>query len=392
MKYRTTLALAAMVALTGGSASAARAGGDAARVRTIVDAAVAPIMKERNIPGMAVAVTARGKRYVFNYGVASRETGKPVTSSTLFEIGSISKAFTVTLASYARENGRLSWPDTTSRFLPGLEGTAFGDVRLRDLATHTAGGFPLQLPDEVTNDEQLTAYLREWKPADREGTVRKYANPSIGMLGRIAARSMDGDYATLMEREVFRALGLSHTYLHVPESKAKDYAQGYTKADAPARLTEAVLSSEAYGVRSTAADMLRFVEANMGMVKAAPKLRRAITATHTGYFQAGVMTQDLIWEQYAWPVGLETLLRGNSPEMAYNPTPVEALVPPQPPRGDVWINKTGSTNGFGAYVAFIPQKRLGIVLLANKNYPNDDRATMAHQILTQLADKHHMNK
>jgi beta-lactamase class C len=80
------------------------------------------------------------------------------------------------------------------------------------------------------------------------------------------------------------------------------------------------------------------------------------------------------------------LLDGNAPEIIFNATPVTQLKPPGQPHDDVWINKTGSTNGFGAYVAFVPEKRLGIVILANKNYPIADRVTAAYQILRSLAD------
>jgi beta-lactamase class C len=67
-------------------------------------------------------------------------------------------------------------------------------------------------------------------------------------------------------------------------------------------------------------------------------------------------------------------------------TPAAAVLPPEPPRRDVWINKTGSTNGFGAYVAFVPEQRLGIVLLANRNYAIADRVTAAYTILSALAN------
>jgi beta-lactamase class C len=73
--------------------------------------------------------------------------------------------------------------------------------------------------------------------------------------------------------------------------------------------------------------------------------------------------------------------------MIYNATPVAAITPPEHPREDVWINKTGSTNGFGAYVAFVPIKRLGVVVLANKSYPIEDRVTIAHEILTRISNE-----
>jgi CubicO group peptidase (beta-lactamase class C family) len=78
------------------------------------------------------------------------------------------------------------------------------------------------------------------------------------------------------------------------------------------------------------------------------------------------------------------VLLGNSYTMIFEPTPVTAIAPPERPRDDVWINKTGSTGGFGAYVAFVPKKQLGIVILANKNYPIDERVRIAYQILMAL--------
>ncbi|MGC1781294.1 MAG: class C beta-lactamase [Acidobacteriaceae bacterium] len=356
------------------------------RVKSTVDGAIRPVMAKYKIPGVAIGVVVAGKPYVFRYGVASTETRQPVTDDTLFEIGSVSKTFTATLASYAQVIGDLSLSEKTSKYLPDLRGSKFGDVSLLNLGTHTPGGLPLQVPDNVQNNDALMRYFKNWRPAYEPGTYRTYSNIGIGTLGMITAKSMGQDFSFLIEQRLFPALGMKSSYIHVPQAKMVDYAQGYTTENAPIRMASGVLSSEAYGVKTTAADMVRFVEANMNLIPLDKNFQRAITDTHTGYFQAGPMTQDLIWEQYPYPAALKTLLEGNSSAMAFHAIPVTAIRPPERPRGDVWINKTGSTNGFAAYVAFVPEKGLGIVILANKNYPIDARVTVAYKILTTLAD------
>jgi len=386
LRLRTCLRLAAtlLVYALGGPSGALGAGPDRDdEVRRIVDEAMRPVIAQYGIPGMAVAVTIEGRRHFIEYGAASKEPPVPVTRDTLFELGSISKTFTATLAAYAEIEGKLSLEEPVSRFMPELKGSALDNVRLLDLATHTAGGFPLQLPENVKNQKQLIAYFRAWKPKFAPGTHRSYANPSIGLLGMITARSMGASFESLSQR-LFGELGLRRTYIDVPAAEMTSYAWGYNRQGKPVRVAPALLATEAYGVKSNAVDMIRFLEANMGVAPVPEKAARAIQATHTGYFRSGELIQDLIWEQYPYPVALERIVAGNSGRTIMNAMPATAIEPPMAPRGDVILNKTGSTNGFGAYVAYIPDKKAGIVMLANKYYPNDARVKAAHQVLSRL--------
>ena len=354
-----------------------------AKIRQVIDDAIKPLLKQYAIPGLAVGVTIDGKRYFVEYGDASTNPKIAVTRDTLFELGSISKTFTATLAAYAEVEGKLSLNDSVSKVMPELKGSALDNVRVLDLATHTTGGFPLQLPGDVKNDTQLIAYFKSWKQQYTPGTQRTYSNPSVGLLGMIAAKSLGTNFQTSAER-LFGDLGLKRTYIVVPATEMKSYAWGYSRDNKPSRVSPALLAIEAYGVKSNAVDMLRYLEANMGVGTVPAKLARALNATHIGYFRAGELIQDLIWEQYPWPVTPEKLAAGNASQMALKPHPATAITPPMVPRGDMLINKTGSTNGFGAYVAFVPEKKIGIVMLANKIYPNDMRAKAALQVLSRL--------
>ena len=342
------------------------------------------VMQAYAVPGLVIAVSVNGKQHFYNFGVASKATKEPMSPDTLFEVGSISKVFTATLATYAQAKGQLSLNDTVAKYEPELEGTPFGKITLTHLATHTAGGFPLQLPDSVQNQSQLMSYFKDWKPVYPTDTQRSYANPSIGMLGQIAAKSMNMPFTQAMEQQLFPALGLQSTYLTVPADKMGGYAQGYNKQDEPVRLNPGVLGNEAYGVKTTARDLIHFTELSLGQGDASPTIRQALADTRVGYYRIGPVIQDLIWEQYPYPVELKSLLVGNSDKMAYENNGAIALNPPLAPQQAVWINKTGSTNGFGGYAVMVPSEQKSIVILANKNYPNSARVELAYEILKAL--------
>ena len=83
-QVRMTLLTAGTLLWAGLTQAAADTQGDP--LRPLVDASIRPVLKEYRIPGMAVAVLKDGKAHYFNYGVANRESGAPVSEQTLFEI------------------------------------------------------------------------------------------------------------------------------------------------------------------------------------------------------------------------------------------------------------------------------------------------------------------
>ncbi|HCE0305876.1 TPA: PDC family class C beta-lactamase [Pseudomonas aeruginosa] len=355
------------------------------RLKALVDAAVQPVMKANDIPGLAVAISLKGEPHYFSYGLASKEDGRRVTPETLFEIGSVSKTFTATLAGYALAQDKMRLDDRASQHWPALQGSRFDGISLLDLATYTAGGLPLQFPDSVQKDQaQIRDYYRQWQPTYAPGSQRRYSNPSIGLFGYLAARSLGQPFERLMEQQLFPALGLEQTPLDVPEAALAQYAQGYGKDDRPLRVGPGPLDAEGYGVKTSAADLLRFVDANLHPERLDRPWAQALDATHRGYYKVGDMTQGLGWEAYDWPISLKRMQAGNSTPMALQPHRIARLPAPQALEGQRLLNKTGSTNGFGAYVAFVPGRDLGLVILANRNYPNAERVKIAYAILSGL--------
>ncbi|HBK5917494.1 TPA: beta-lactamase [Vibrio alginolyticus] len=353
------------------------------QLKSVVDECAKGLINEYDIPGLAVAVTIDGKRYFYNYGLADVSKGSLVTNDTIFELGSISKTFAATLTGYAQEKGKLDMDDKVKDYIPELENSALGNTKLVNVATYTAGGLPLQFPSEVTNDAEMMQYYKTWKPEYEAGTKRKYSNPSIGLFGYIGALSMKSDYTEMMETVILPELGMTNTFVDVPKDKLNNYAFGYSSEGKPVRVNPGILDAQAYGIKSTSLDMLQYIEANMGQAQLNTDIENALERTHTKYFDTDTFTQAVGWEGYDYPVSLSQLLKGNSSDVILKAKPVQASESGTLGR-DVWYNKTGSTGGFGAYVAYVPSEKIGIVILANKNYPNAERVEAAYHIISSV--------
>lgn len=350
-------------------------------IKKLVDQNFKPLLDKYDVPGMAVGVIQNNKKYEMYYGLQSVQDKKAVNSSTIFELGSVSKLFTATAGGYAKTKGTISFNDTLGKYWKELKNTPIDQVNLLQLATYTSGNLALQFPDEVKTDQQVLTFFKEWKPKNPIGEYRQYSNPSIGLFGKVVALSMNKPFDQVLEKTIFPDLGLKHSYVNVPKTQMQNYAFGYNQENQPIRVNPGPLDAPAYGVKSTLPDMLSFINANLNPQKYPTDIQRAINETHQGFYQVGTMYQALGWEEFSYPAPLQTLLDSNSEQIVMKPNKVTAISKEPSVK---MFHKTGSTNGFGTYVVFIPKENIGLVMLTNKRIPNEERIKAAYAVLNAI--------
>ncbi|HDX6222815.1 TPA: ADC family extended-spectrum class C beta-lactamase [Acinetobacter baumannii] len=350
-------------------------------IKKLVDQNFKPLLEKYDVPGMAVGVIQNNKKYEMYYGLQSVQDKKAVNSSTIFELGSVSKLFTATAGGYAKNKGKISFDDTPGKYWKELKNTPIDQVNLLQLATYTSGNLALQFPDEVKTDQQVLTFFKDWKPKNSIGEYRQYSNPSIGLFGKVVALSMNKPFDQVLEKTIFPALGLKHSYVNVPKTQMQNYAFGYNQENQPIRVNPGPLDAPAYSVKSTLPDMLSFIHANLNPQKYPADIQRAINETHQGFYQVNTMYQALGWEEFSYPATLQTLLDSNSEQIVMKPNKVTAIS--KEPSVKMY-HKTGSTTGFGTYVVFIPKENIGLVMLTNKRIPNEERIKAAYAVLDAI--------
>jgi CubicO group peptidase (beta-lactamase class C family) len=265
-----------------------------------LDARVKAHLQENNIPGGLVAVASRGRiLHLKTYGEANVELSAPVTDSTVFEIGSISKQFVTAAIMMQVQDGLLGVDDPIQMYLSDLPSEWVG-ITIRQLMTHTSG-----IPDyEEIRTYDVYRYrmtpqdviaIAQSRPMDFEpGTGYYYSNTGYYLLSMIAERVDGHPLGKVLQNRIFGPLRMTQTRLADPEAIIPHRAAGYW-VDRRGELinrnpTETSSTLGAGGILSSAYDLAKWDEALYGeqLLSAASKERMWSTTilpdgTNTGY-------------------------------------------------------------------------------------------------------------
>ncbi len=339
----------------------------------VVNATMATLMKDYAIPGATVQLYAQGQPYSYNFGVANRMQQTPVTNDTIFELGSLTKLFTSLLLAEDVEAGTVSLHDSAADYIPDLLGTAaLKPITLGNLASYTAS-FPLNLPNHIHTRNELSRALKTWQPAVPIGSVWQYSNVDFGLLGDVLEVANHQSFNQMYRTQILSPLHMNPIGLTVPDAYVSQMATGYTANGKMTPKSSLGLFPTAYALKATGGDLLRFLNASLGLSGTPSSIATAMQLTETPIATVQNWQQGMGW-------------RINAPlALTLSPLPASAL----PLKDQVFnptarLEKTGATDGFRAYIVAIPGEETGVVILLNKTIPNDAIVSAGRKILNGI--------
>ena len=219
-----------------------------------------------------------------------------VSPDAVFEIGSISKTFTATLLAALVDDGVVALDDPVARYLPVAPPVIGRAITLEDLATHHSGlprlpkglltkSFTTERHDPYASFDatRLERAIAETAPKRAPGEKFTYSNFGYGLLGHALARAAGTTYAELVRARITEPLQLTRTGLDV-----EPLAQGHGLLGRPAHSWDLAELAGAGGIRSTARDMVAYLEAH---ARGGPPF----AATHAPRRSVGKIGVGLAW-------------------------------------------------------------------------------------------------
>ena len=322
--------------------------------------------------GVSIGVVEHGVRRIFSYGAA-----KP---DSIFEIGSTTKTFTGLMLAQLVAQGNAKLDEAVRELLPpGTVAKPDGqEITLLDLATRRSGlpRFPTNMRLDVSENpyaeyhaDDLYAFLGNNGVAKvkQEGGLAAYSDLGFGLLGQALANRVGISYPALLREEIAGPLGMDDTTISLAPDQKLRFIPGTNGTDH--RLAHA-LEFDAFAgagaIRSTAGDMLTYLEANLHpeSLKPVPGFAGDLTISSALSLSHQLQDADI---RPGMRIALAWLYQTNT--------------------GNYWHN--GATAGYSSYVFFNPQGDYAGAVLLNAAPGVDDSFVdrLGQHIIQRLSSK-----
>ncbi|MEU6386199.1 serine hydrolase domain-containing protein [Streptomyces bauhiniae] len=341
-----------------------------------IDDAVQRVMREADVPGVTVGIwTPDQGSYVRSFGVADKNSGRPMSPDLYMRIGSETKTFTVTALLQLVDQSKVDLDDPIGRYISGVPN---GDkISLRQLADMRSGLFNYsQDPDffkALTSDprraftpQQLLDYSFKHPVQFKPGARFEYSNTNLILLGLVVEQQSGQRLGDYIQRHILDPAGMKHTSFPEGTEFPKPHAQGYTNQTADGKVAETAGWNPSWGWAAGA------------MVSNLDDMRVWSRTVATGRFPDG--------ERMVSPATQRQRL----------------LTPPTgyPDAGyglgifDVhgWIGHNGSLPGYESLTVYLPSARTSLVVLLNTDIAHDGQepSTLFGQAVTKVISPGHV--
>jgi len=319
----------------------------------VVNAINSRIEGANNVGIMIGIVDENGPRY-YGFGQVSLDSDKVPDEHTVYEIGSISKVFTAILLADMVNKKELKLNDPIQKHLPEhvkIPGRNGKDIQLHHLSTHYSS-LP-RLPNNMNpanpanpyadySVDMMYEFLTGHTLTRDIGSRFEYSNLAVGLLGHILALKNGTSYEDLLKDRIINVLDLNETSITLTTELKSRLAKPYSNGVEVENWDLPTLAG-AGAIRSTAHDMLRFLSANMGVLES--PIYKAMKLSHKPRESAQANTQ----------IGLGWVIRDINDKKI------------------IWHN--GGTGGYRSFAGFIPEDKIGVVVMTNSTVGADDIGT-----------------
>lgn len=318
----------------------------AQEIKVLIDSIAKVHFKDTTNTGLSVGIIQNGKTKTYYYGGKYTHKLHDVDSTTLFEIGSVTKLYTSFIFAALEQEQKISRFDLLAKYLPKsiTKGKQWASkIRLVDLATHTSGlpqfdntkslikleGFDKNNPYGLFTTDFILSILKKTDTLNHYGKVR-YSNFGMGVLAYAMAQAKQTTFENLFQQYIRQQQGLSATFLKLHEQQLTNIAIPHRKSEVMPLIQLAALSS-AGSIKTTMPDLLQFLHLH---ISPPVTLQKVVQTVLSNQLKDTDQKVGLGWGIYAIQ---------NTPIFFHN----------------------GGTYGSSSIVIIIPSKKSAVAILAN---------------------------